>query len=168
MLWFKKMLESVLLFLMSTMLVVMVGLMLWQVITRYLLGVPALYTEETLRFLMIWMSLIGAAYCFGTHKHLSLELVPSLVPRRVGKVMYFLNSLIVLAFAILILLWGGWKTSMSAFNQVSPIMQLSMGYVYFILPISAVLTFVLQLINLLLVMAGRIALPYTPPSMEEY
>ncbi|PAU78161.1 TRAP transporter small permease [Halomonas salipaludis] len=167
MLSFKRWLERVLLVLMAMMLITMVCLMLWQVAARYLLGVPALYTEETLRFLMIWMALIGAAYCFGDNKHLSLDLIPSLLPEKVGRILYLINALVVLAFAGLVLLWGGWNASMSALNQMSPIMQVPMGYAYLILPISAILIFVLQLINVFLIMTGRLRLPYAKSSAEE-
>ncbi|CAM0554870.1 Sialic acid TRAP transporter small permease protein SiaQ [Vreelandella titanicae] len=168
MLSFKKWLERVLLVLMAMMLIAMVCLMLWQVAARYLLGVPALYTEESLRFLMIWMALTGSAYCFGVNKHLSLDLIPSLLPEKAGRILYLINALVVLAFAGLVLLWGGWQASMSALNQVSPIMQLSMGYVYLILPISAVLISVLQLINVFLIMTGRLSLPYATSSAEGF
>lgn len=168
MLSFKKWLERVLLVLMAMMLVAMVCLMLWQVAARYLLGVPALYTEESLRFLMIWMALTGSAYCFGANKHLSLDLIPSLLPEKAGRILYLINALVVLVFAGLVLLWGGWQASMSALNQVSPIMQLSMGYVYLILPISALLISILQLINVFLIMTGRLSLPYATSSVEGF
>lgn len=167
MLSFKRWLENGLLVLMAMMLIVMVCLMLWQVTTRYILGVPALYTEETLRFLMIWMALTGAAYCFGANKHLSLDLIPSLLSEKAGRFLYFINSLVVLSFSGFVLLLGGWRASMSALDQVSPIMQIPMGYVYFILPISAVLIFILQLINVFLIMTGRLSLPHEHSSTEE-
>lgn len=168
MLSFKRWLERVLLVLMAMMLVVMVCLMLWQVTTRYLLGVPATYTEEILRFLMIWMALIGAAYCFGANRHLSMDLIPSLLPEKCGRVLYLINTLVVLSFSGLVLLLGGWRASISALNQVSPIMQVPMGYVYLILPISAVLICVIQLINAFLIMAGRLSLPHERSSAEEF
>ncbi|MAM57499.1 MAG: C4-dicarboxylate ABC transporter permease [Salinicola sp.] len=160
MLSFKRWLERVLLVLMAMMLIAMVCLMLWQVTTRYLLGVPALYTEETLRFLMIWMALTGAAYCFGTNRHLALDLIPSLLPEKAGRVLYLINSVVVLVFAGFVLLLGGWKASLSALTQMSPIMQIPMGYAYSILPISAVIIFILQILNVFLIMTGRLRLPY--------
>ncbi|WP_353980288.1 TRAP transporter small permease [Salinicola endophyticus] len=160
MLSLKRWLERALLFSISTMLVIMVCLMLWQVITRYLLGVPAIYTEETLRFLMIWMALIGSAYCFSTHQHLSLDLIPARLSHAFARVLYLINSLIVLGFAVIVLLLAGWQTSLSNLDQVSPILQIPMGYVYLILPLSAVLIIALQLANLWLVLGNRLPLPY--------
>lgn len=160
---FKKWLQGLLLGVSATMLMIMVCLMLWQVFTRYVLGVPTLFTEETLRFMMIWMALIGTAYCFGADRHLSLGLIPSMLPMRWQKVLYAFNSVVVIGFALVIMLLGGIEASKSAMTQTSPIMQLSIGMVYLILPISAVGICVLQTLNMLLVLTGQ-KIPYFDPT----
>ena len=152
---FKKWLQGLLLGISATMLVIMVCLMVWQGFTRYVLGVPALFTEETLRFMMIWMALIGTAYCFGADRHLSLGLIPSMLPVRGQKVLYVFNSIVVIGFAVIIMLLGGIEASRSAMSQTSPIMQLSIGMIYLILPISAVGICILQALNMLLVLTGQ-------------
>jgi len=159
--------ERALLAVMASMLTIMVCLMLWQVFTRYALGVPALYTEETLRFLMIWMALLGAAYCFGAERHLALGLVPAMLAPGGQRVLYVFNALIVIVFAVVVLLLGGIKASQSAMSQVSPIMQIPIGYVYLILPLSAVLTCLLQGVNLFLVLTGRKRTPFDATEVEE-
>ncbi len=35
-------------------LAIMVGIACWQVVSRYILGVPSTLTEEMLRFLLVW------------------------------------------------------------------------------------------------------------------
>ena len=44
----------------------LVGLMVlgccWQVITRFLLNNPSKYTEEFLRYALIWMTMLGVPY----------------------------------------------------------------------------------------------------------
>ena len=86
----KTSLERALAALTSFMLAVMVCLMLWQVFTRYVLQTPALFTEEMLRFTMIWMALLGSAYCFGRRKHLSLVFVlEALPPRKTAPVLHY-------------------------------------------------------------------------------
>ncbi len=37
-------------------LAIMVGIACWQVVSRYILGVPSTLTEEMLRFLLVWVS----------------------------------------------------------------------------------------------------------------
>lgn len=152
----KRGVERVLLAVISVMLAVMVCLMLWQVITRYLLATPALFTEETLRFTMIWMALLGTAYCFGARSHLSLEIVPSISPRRVQKLLAVVNGLISIGFAVFTMLLGGWQAASSAMTQLSPIMQVPMGLVYLAVPVSAVLIILLQLLDIVLVLTNRL------------
>ena len=155
MLLFKKGLERTLLALICALLVIMVCLMLWQVFTRYVLATPALFTEETLRFTMIWMALLGTAYCFGARKHLSLELLVHVSPPRVQRALGVFNGLVTIAFAGFVMLMGGWQASQSAMTQLSPIMQLSMGLIYLAVPVSAGLIIVLQAINTFLIATGR-------------
>lgn len=147
--------ERLLMAVVSSMLAVMTCLMLWQVITRYLLARPAIFTEEALRFMMIWMALLGTAYCFGARKHLSLELIPALSPPRVQKILMVVNGLIGIAFAIGVMLIGGWGASSSAMTQLSPVIQLPMGVIYLAVPVSAVLIVVLQALDIALVLTGQ-------------
>lgn len=158
----KGWIERILMALVASMLAVMTCLMLWQVITRYIFARPAIFTEETLRFMMIWMALLGTAYCFGTRKHLALELVPALSPPAMQKVLMVVNNLIGIAFAIGVMLIGGWGASSSAMTQLSPVMQVPMGLVYLAVPVSAVLIVLLQALDIALVLAGQ------RPPLEQY
>ena len=146
---FKTGLESALAVLTSFMLAVMVCLMLWQVFTRYVLQTPALFTEEMLRFTMIWMALLGSAYCFGRRKHLSLVFVLEVLSPSKRRVVTIINDIIVLCFAFFILFLGGIRAVESTMQQFSPILRVPIGYVYLILPITAVLIFILQSLNMI-------------------
>lgn len=151
----KSQVERLLLVLMGVTLAVMAGLMLWQVFTRYVLATPALFTEETLRFMMIWMALLGTAYCFGTRKHLALELVPHMLPPRGRRALGIFNGLVTIVFALLTMFFGGVKASNSAMAQYSPIMQIPIGLVYLVLPISAGLIVLLVGIEVIGLITGR-------------
>ncbi|MDN5569591.1 MAG: TRAP transporter small permease subunit, partial [Paracoccus sp. (in: a-proteobacteria)] len=48
-----------------SLLMVLVVVLARQVISRYLLNAPSSSTEEVLRYGVIWMSLLGAAYATG-------------------------------------------------------------------------------------------------------
>ena len=47
----------------------------WQVITRYILNNPSTVTEEALRYLLVWTTMVGAAYAYGKRKHLSINIL---------------------------------------------------------------------------------------------
>ncbi|WP_036489380.1 TRAP transporter small permease [Pseudovibrio exalbescens] len=151
----KRTLERALAVITSVMLVILVGLAVWQVFTRYVLQQPALFTEELLRFSMIWMALLGSAYAFGIKQHLALTYFRDALTGWRRKAIVLFNNLVVLFFAYFILFLGGMRAVDSTMTQFSPIMRLAMGQVYLILPITAVLVFILQGINAILEFTGK-------------
>lgn len=54
---------------------VLVVCVVWQVISRYVLGAPSIVTDELARFLFMWVGLIGAAYATGLKRHLAIDLL---------------------------------------------------------------------------------------------
>ena len=58
----------------TVLLSVMTLLVLYQVFTRYVLDSPAAFTEELVRYFLIWTGFIGAAYAFLTREHMCLVL----------------------------------------------------------------------------------------------
>ncbi|MET3600214.1 TRAP transporter small permease [Martelella mangrovi] len=116
----------------------MVICVVWQVMSRYILRAPSIYTDEIARFLFIWMALIGGAYTFGKGRHLAIEiLAPALKGWR--KQLAQLAVVAVIAFfAIAVMINGGSAlvARTLANGQVSPALQMPMGYVYFAIPAS--------------------------------
>ena len=113
----------------------------WQVFSRYVIGQSFSFTEEFARFALIWLSLLGAAYLNGQQAHLSMDYFirnldgEDLIKRR--RIIEFL----MLAFALIVLVIGGGNLVYTTFvlGQKSPAMNLSLGYVYSIIPISGLL-----------------------------
>lgn len=122
---------------------------LWQVFSRYVLNAPSTFTEELLRFLLIWVAFLGATYAFGTNQHLAIVYLKN---KFTGKKAYSLQLFIdvmVILFVAAVLVRGGYSISASTMNQLSPILRVPMGVVYMILPVSGVIMIFYQLINML-------------------
>ncbi|KAE9529830.1 TRAP transporter small permease [Testudinibacter aquarius] len=123
-----------------TLSVFLVICVVWQVFSRYVLNQPSTYTDEIARFLFIWVGLIGAAYALGQKKHLAIDLLLTKLESSPKK-QNFLNlliNIISLFFIILIMCYGGGKLvldTMSA-GQISPVLGIQMGWVYFAIPLS--------------------------------
>ncbi|MGL5287087.1 TRAP-type C4-dicarboxylate transport system, small permease component [Aeromonas sp. RU39B] len=130
------------------MLVLMVLAVCWQVVSRYIFNSPSTMTEELLRFSLVWISVIGMAYVAGRKEHISLTLFLDKCPARWTRVWHLIIQLVFILFAIYVMIMGGWKISANAMVQVSPVLRLSMGHVYFALPISGVLIIVYSLLNI--------------------
>ena len=123
-------------------------LVLYQVFTRYVLNDPAAFTEELVRYSLIWTSFIGAAYAFSSRDHMALVLFhDSLKPSGQRILMIFIDTLILL-FAILIITIGGFKLALSARQEFSALLGIPRSLVYAMAPISGIFIILAQIINL--------------------
>ncbi|MFP4288682.1 MAG: TRAP transporter small permease [Bacteroidales bacterium] len=113
---------------------------LWQVTSRFIVGNPSSFTDELAGFLLIWVGLLGAAYATGQKQHLAIDLISQkMSPSKKRILDSIINSFIIL-FAVVILIIGGTNLSYLTFqlNQISSALQLPIGYVYLVLPISGI------------------------------
>lgn len=131
--YLNKILEIILIILM----VFLTLCIIWQVISRYILNEPSTITEELSRFLMIYTCLLGSSYALGKKKHLSIDLIFSYISLENRKKLNTLLNVIMVIFSIVII-YGGTKLTINTFEslQTSPALQIKMGYIYMIIPIS--------------------------------
>ena len=121
--------------------VVMTLDVLWGVLTRYAFGSQADWTEELARFLLIWISILGAAYAAGQRMHLSIDLLmPKLEGKKQRRLFIFINGMILL-FALLVMVIGGFRLLYitQTLGQLSAALRIPMTVVYAVLPLSGVL-----------------------------
>lgn len=134
-----KILDRILETLLALMVAVMVLGCLWQVFTRFVLSDPSKYTEELLRYLLIWMTMIGVPYAYGQGKHLSINLLIKSFDEK-GKLMTnILIELLIMALSVFVMIAGGWMVTMNSAGQISPAMGMPMEFYYLCVPISGVL-----------------------------
>lgn len=108
----------------------------WQVFTRYVLDSPSTVSEEILRFSLIWVALLGTAYAFGNKKHIAIEFILEKLSKKKVLVMSVTIEAIVLVFAIVVMIIGGWKTVDISMAQSASAIGIPMGLVYLSLPVS--------------------------------
>ena len=142
-----KVLEVSLVILMS----VLVLDVLWQVFSRYLLSSPSSFTDELAGFLLIWVGVLGAAYVAGRKEHLAIDiLIQRSPPARQRFLLYLIHSLIFL-FALSVMVTGGFILVYSRFvlQVKSAALQLPLGFVYIILPISGLIIMFYEVLHML-------------------
>jgi TRAP-type C4-dicarboxylate transport system permease small subunit len=142
-----KALELLLVILMS----VLVLDVLWQVISRYLLSSPSSFTDELAGFLLIWVGVLGAAYVAGRKEHLAIDiLVQKSPPARQRLLLQIIYSLIFL-FALSVMVTGGTILMYTRFalKVKSAALQLPLGYVYVVLPISGLIIMYYEVVHIL-------------------
>jgi len=120
---------------------VMVINVLWQVFTRFVLGAPSSFTDELARYLMIWLSILGAAYISGKNKHVSIDVLAERLSESRKVVTTKMVALIVVIFSFAALVIGGGRLVYLTYTlqQHSPSLHVPLAFVYVILPISGLL-----------------------------
>lgn len=109
----------------------------WQIFTRWILRNPSTFTDELLRYVLIWASMIGSGYCFYRDEHLALDLVKDRVSGIFKVILTVFIEVAIVFFVGYVFIFGGAKIAGSATNA-SSVMRIPFTILYAILPISGV------------------------------
>ena len=113
----------------------------WQVFTRFILKNPSSYTEELAGFLLIWIGVLGASYALYTKAHLGIDVLTYKLTGFKKQIVEILIYTTVIFFAFFVMVIGGInlvKLTLTL-NQISPGLNIKMGYVYLVVPFSGLL-----------------------------
>jgi len=126
----------------------------WQVFSRYILNAPSTFTDELARFLLIWVSLLGAAYYSGQNMHIAINVLPDrLSPENRIKLQIFIRILIILFVLCVLVIGGGTLVYYTfIFLQITPSLQIPMALVYLIGPISGLLIIYYKIDDILILL----------------
>lgn len=139
----------------ENLLVVIFGLLVidvvWQVISRYVVGQSSSFTEEFARFSLIWLTVLGAAYINGSKEgHLSMDFLLSKLPEKKRVKRKKVIQVLMAFFALIIMVLGGGNlvyTTLSL-GQVSSALQVPLGFVYAIVPVSGLMILFFSIYNI--------------------
>lgn len=123
----------------------------WQVISRYVVGKSSSFTEEFARFALIWLTVLGAAYINGQKDgHLSMDFLLSKLSEKKRHSRQKVIQVIMAIFALIIMVIGGGNlvyTTLSL-GQISSALNVPLGYVYAIVPICGMIIIFFSLHNI--------------------
>lgn len=148
---FQKSLNKVLeLFLVILMSVLVVDV-LWQVFSRYLLSSPSSFTDELAGYLLIWVGVLGAAYVAGRKEHLAIDILVQKSPPARQRILLIIIHSLILLFALSVMVIGGAVLVYTRFvlQVKSAALQLPLGYVYSVLPISGLIIIYYEVLHIL-------------------
>ncbi|MEX0995353.1 MAG: TRAP transporter small permease, partial [Balneolaceae bacterium] len=113
----------------------------WQVFSRYILNAPSTFTDELARFLLIWVSLLGAAYFSGKNLHIAINVLPERLSPTNQRKLNILIRIFIIAFVLCVLVIGGGVLVYYTYTyrQITPTLQIPMALVYLIGPLSGLL-----------------------------
>lgn len=118
-------------------LVIAAGLALYQVVTRFVFGVPSTWSEVITRSSMIWSVFLGVAVAFRHGAMISVDVIQNALPRRFGLALFLTANLASLLF-FSILFWQGWLMTQRVVPQRLAALEVSIAWVYAALPVGSV------------------------------
>ena len=135
----------------SILMILLVFSVSWQVLSRYLLSVPASWTEELARFLLIWISMLGAAYAYRVGSHIGFDYLISKTTGQKARRLNQFTHFTCLVFAVAVLIIGGSALMQMTWElrQYSAAMGLPIAFVYSVIPLSGILIAVFALVEII-------------------
>lgn len=122
----------------------------FQVFSRFVLQSPSSFTEELSRFLLIWIGLLGGAYGYHSNAHLGLDIIANRLKGSLQHWVAIASHLLIMFFAISVMIIGGISLVSLTLDppQFSAAMEIKIGYVYSVVPISGLLIVFMSLMKI--------------------
>jgi TRAP-type C4-dicarboxylate transport system permease small subunit len=126
------------LFIACLMMAIAATLGLFQVVMRFILEIPAEWTEVLIRFSLVWMVFMGIPYAFRVGAMVSVDVLYRWVGASGKRFFDFVTSLAALIL-VAVIIWWGWDYSMRGRVQsVIGLEEISMFWAYLALPVGGV------------------------------
>ena len=134
----ERVVEKIVRWIVIVLMLVMTVTVSLQITFRYFLNIPLGWSEELARFSFVWVSFFGASALMRVREHINVTVFVDNFPPRLRAVCVVLANFCALIFAYYFLV-GGIALATNEWSQLAPAMEIPMGWVYVVIPISAIL-----------------------------
>jgi C4-dicarboxylate transporter, DctQ subunit len=110
----------------------------FQVFFRFVIYIPFPWSEESARYLMIWMGMVGSAMAMRYGRHIGVTVLIERLPPSVNRFLSPFIDLLMVVFLV-IMAKEGFRLAAKNAAQHSPAMDLPMLFPYLAIPVGAVL-----------------------------
>jgi TRAP-type C4-dicarboxylate transport system permease small subunit len=135
-------------FLLGAFSIVALIVLTWQVLARFVFNSPLAWSDELVRYLLVWITFIGAGLAARYSKLIRLDFLFNMVkfPRKVEIGLRSLSNILTIAFCIIILMYS-WELLEIVHVQKSPSMKIPMSIPYLSIPLGSII----MLLNVIVV-----------------
>ncbi len=109
-----------------------------QVFYRYVLNSSLVWSEELVRYGLLWGVMLGAALASDRNAHVALDPLRGKVSDDTYRIVSWCSGILVIVFCA-VTAWYGWQYAYRIRLMHSPASQISMIYVYAAIPVGCVL-----------------------------
>jgi C4-dicarboxylate transporter DctQ subunit len=138
-----RVIETCLVLMLGTYLCLIVG----QIVLRYLRVDLLYWSEELVRYLLVWSVLLGATVATHRNVHVRVDILENLLPRPSRRGLAIVNTIILLAFAGT-LIWAGLLLSQRSGTMTASMLGIRMSLVYGVVALSGALDVIFLLTRL--------------------
>lgn len=135
------------------------------ILSRNLMGFSFSWSEELTRFLLVWLSMLGAAVLLRRDDHIRLNLLDDHIGPKGQLWLSLVLRLLVLGF-LFILVQQAWMAALARQVTHAPALGISLFWPYLAIPFAAAIMIFVTLVNLwgdYLRLAGRLPHPHPHP-----
>lgn len=126
-----------------------VAVTILQIIFRFILKMPASWTEETAKYAFIWMTFVGSSIGAKIQSHIRVDMFENSLKGKFKLIINCINQFIFLVFAVIMTVVGiGMCISLVSRPQLSPALKIPMQWIYAALPVGMGLMSIRILVNL--------------------
>lgn len=144
----EKVLDKLVLILLTIALSVMVVATFAQVLFRFVFGSPLYWSEELGRYCFVYIVFIGGAWAGKTMSHLGVDFFVQKLPKLFGAIIDVIIDVLILVFSTVVV-YVSFPVIGVNMKQISPALQIPMGFVYLAIPIGFLLMFGYYFIHLI-------------------
>lgn len=141
---------------------VMVVVGTYQIVTRFIFNSPSTISEELLTYTFAWMAMFASALVFGKRDHMRMSFLVDKLPASKRKILELVIEALVVAFAVIVLIYGGFTIMGLTMTQKTASLGIMMGVVYSVVPICGILIAIYGVLNIIDLCTG-----YIDPKKEE-
>lgn len=133
-------------------LAVMVVLVFGNVVLRYVFNSGITVSEELSRWLLVWLTFLGAIVGLRQHAHLGVDTLVRMLPPK-GRWTCFVVSYLLMLYADALLTIGAWRQTVITFGDQAPATGLSVGLFFYasgvVFGVSAAVILIYDLVRVL-------------------
>ena len=129
-------------------------LTIYQVFARYILGKPLVWSEEIVRYSMVWIVLLGTVIALRKGLLISVEIVLHVVPSKVRKIMEIFVVSLNIVFLIILVKYGFAILETTSGQNIGAL-DLPVGVTYFAIPVAGIIGLVNAVVVLIEIFTNK-------------
>ena len=135
--------------------VALIAVMSLQIISRVFFSATS-WTEETARYLLIWLTFLGACLAYHRGRHIAVTVLADRLPGRAGQSVQALVAIIAMLFMGALVSVGLDYMALQSFQR-SAALQVPMSTIYAVMPASAAIMAYMAFVDLVEALLGTAA-----------